>query len=47
MLSKLVVLFEWNMDVRTIRIDPVSMIPESIFSNEKLLSPKGLRTDIS
>ena len=30
------VLFEWNVDVRTIFIDPVSIILETISSNEKL-----------
>ena len=40
MLSKLVVLFEWNIDVRSICIDPVSIIPESIFANEKLHFPQ-------
>ena len=46
---KAAVLFEWNMDMWTICIDAVSMIPESIFFLWKValytgfLPPKGLR----
>ena len=50
--SKPAVLFEWNVDVFTICIDLVAMIPKSTFVKWKvalytgLLSPKGLQIKI-